>query len=224
MNILALSDIHGSYKEMLEIVSSHSSVDVIIIAGDLTTYGSQKEAQDVIKQLQVFGKPVLVVAGNMDPPELDDLFVQLNVSINSRGVVIDGVGFFGVSASPLSPLNTPNEITEEEITRRATAGWRDVVNANRKVFVPHAPPINTTLDVIRSGKHVGSRALRAFIERHQPDVAICGHIHEARGTDVIGNTQIINCGPVGNGYYGLISIGKEIVVESKGWRFLSESC
>ena len=213
MFILALSDIHGSYKKMLEIISSNSTADVIIIAGDLTTYGSAKEAEDAIKQLQSFNKPVFVVAGNMDPIELDDTFAQLGVSINGRGVVIDHVGFFGVSASPISPLSTPNEITEVEISHHADAGWKDVTSAKYRIFAPHAPPINTKLDMIHSGKHVGSTAVRAFIEQHQPDVTICGHIHEARGSDAIGKTQIINCGPVGKGYYGVIRIGKEVVVQ-----------
>ncbi|MBI5472230.1 MAG: metallophosphoesterase [Ignavibacteriae bacterium] len=44
MKILALSDIHGSYKAMLEIVSANPSADVIVVAGDLTTHGSAEEA------------------------------------------------------------------------------------------------------------------------------------------------------------------------------------
>lgn len=59
MTILALSDIHGAYQRMLEIISSNHSVDVIVIAGDLTTNGTQEEAARVIKQIQSFGKTPL---------------------------------------------------------------------------------------------------------------------------------------------------------------------
>jgi Icc-related predicted phosphoesterase len=214
LKILALSDIHGAYGKMMEIVSS-TPADVIVIAGDLTTFGSPSEAENAIGQLQQVGKPLLVVAGNMDPTPLDELFFRLGVSINGRGVVVDQVGFVGVSGSPLSPLNTPNEITEDEIAARAEKGWKDIANAKIKIFVPHAPPMNTALDLIHSGSHVGSVAVREFIERHQPHVVICGHIHESRGKDEMGTTQIINCGPVGSGYYGVIIVGEGVVVENR---------
>jgi hypothetical protein len=215
MTILALSDIHGAYKRMMEVVQANPSADVIVIAGDLTTHGTAQEAETAIRQLQETAKPVLVVAGNMDPPELDDLFFRLGVSINGQGVIVDDVGFFGVSAAPLSPLMTPNEITEEEIALRAEAGWKTIAPARWKIFVPHAPPYNTRVDVIRSARHVGSTAVRAFIERFHPDAVLCGHIHEARGIDAIGTTKVINCGPVGQGQYGLIHIGERVEVVAR---------
>jgi Icc-related predicted phosphoesterase len=49
----------------------------------------------------------------------------------------------------------------------------------RTIYVCHSPPAQTPLDLARGGRHVGSRALRAFIERHQPPLTLHGHIHEA---------------------------------------------
>lgn len=49
----------------------------------------------------------------------------------------------------------------------------------RTIYVCHAPPANTPLDQMPRGRHVGSQALRAFIERHQPPLTLHGHIHEA---------------------------------------------
>ncbi|MGH2569554.1 MAG: metallophosphoesterase family protein [Bacteroidota bacterium] len=216
MRILAFSDIHGSYRKVEEILAKESGYDAIIIAGDLTTVGSRREAEDALERFQTHGKPMYVVAGNMDPPELDELFVGLGVSINARGIIQDGVGFFGVSASPFTPMNTPYEISEDEIKRRAEAGWKNVSNARWKIFVPHAPPRDTNVDKIMIGMHVGSTAVREFIETYQPDAAVCGHIHEARGMDAIGKTTIVNCGPVGRGYYAVIEIGDKINVELRG--------
>lgn len=213
MRILAFSDIHGSYKKANDILSKESGYDTIIIAGDLTTVGSPKEAEEAIKLFQSHSKPIYVVAGNMDLPELDETFDKLGVSINSKGVMRDDVGFFGVSASPFTPMNTPYEISEDEIMRRGEAGWKDVATARWKIFVPHAPPRGTKLDKIMIGMHVGSTAVRTFIEQHQPDLVICGHIHEARGLDVIGKAKIVNCGPAGKGYYVVIDIGTELKVE-----------
>jgi len=214
MKILALTDIHGAYKKAEQIIRDELP-DVLIIGGDLTTVGSVKEAEDVVKQFQTLSKCVLCVAGNMDLPQHDELFVRLGVSINGRGLTIDNVGFFGVSASPISPLHTPYEISEEEIDRRIHAGYNHVKNALVKVFVPHAPPYGTKVDIVHSGIHVGSTAVRDFIENEKPDVVICGHIHEARGQDVLESTRIVNCGPASNGYYALIDLGSEISITNR---------
>ncbi len=216
MRILAFSDIHGSYKKVDEILSQESGYDSIIIAGDLTTVGSQEEATKALKLFQSHGKPVSVVAGNMDPGELEETFENLGVSINARGAVRDGVGFFGVSASPFTPMNTPYEISENEIKQRAESGWKDVAAARWKIFVPHAPPRNTKVDRIMTGAHVGSVAVREFVEKYQPDGVVCGHIHEARGIDTIGKTRIVNCGQAGKGYYAVITIGDSVTIELRG--------
>jgi Icc-related predicted phosphoesterase len=213
MRILALTDIHGAYATAQKIMDTEERYDVVVIGGDLTTFGSPPEAEQAILRFQQTDKPLLVVSGNMDPPELDRTFDGLGVLIDSRGRSLNNVGFFGISGAPLSPLNTPYEISEEEIARRATAGWNTVSNVSHTVFVPHAPPFNTTLDRIASGTHVGSRAVRRFIEAHQPDLVICGHIHESMGTDTIGSTTIVNCGPAGRGHYVIADVGEETRVE-----------
>ncbi len=41
---------------------------------------------------------------------------------------------------------------------------------------------------------MGSTAVRTTIERHQPALALHGHIHEARGTHRLGRTLCINPG------------------------------
>jgi uncharacterized protein len=215
MTILALTDIHASYDQIEHIIHANPAADVVVIGGDVTTYGTSDEITKAIEWAKARKKHVLAVCGNMDPPELESSLESLDVSINGRGIIISDVGFFGVSAAPFSPLHTPYEISEEEIMRRAEAGWKDVAAAKWKVFVPHSPPMNTKLDRIFSGKNVGSTSIRRFIENQQPDVAICGHIHEARGTDVIGKTLIVNCGSVAQGCYALIDIGNEIEITPK---------
>jgi Icc-related predicted phosphoesterase len=41
---------------------------------------------------------------------------------------------------------------------------------------------------------VGSRAVRKFLEEHQPILSLHGHIHESRGAVRIGRTLAINPG------------------------------
>jgi Icc-related predicted phosphoesterase len=216
MRILAFTDIHGSYDKVNKLIQNEPDADAVIIGGDLTTYGSTADAENAIRLFGSNKKPVFVVAGNMDPVDLDQSFERLRVSVNAKGVVFKEVGIFGVSGSPFTPMHTPNEIAEEEIARRALEGWKDVAVARWKIFVPHAPPRDTRLDRVLLGKHVGSTAVRSFIELHQPDVVVCGHIHEARGVDTIGKTQIVNCGQAGKGYYAVINLDDKISVEVKG--------
>ncbi len=55
----------------------------------------------------------------------------------------------------------------------------------KTVYVFHTPPDNTNLDQRYDGFHVGSMAVRSFIEEHQPYLTLHGHIHET--VDVSGN-------------------------------------
>jgi Icc-related predicted phosphoesterase len=70
--------------------------------------------------------------------------------------------------------------------------------------------VNTINDIVHGGRHVGSHAVRAFIEKYQPLACITGHIHEGIGIDKIGRTQIINPGPFRNGYYFTFSLHDEV--------------
>lgn len=213
---IAVSDIHGSYAKVAEMLAREISFDALIIAGDLTTNGSPREAEEALKLFHQFGKPIISVAGNMDPVTLEPTFESMSSYVNARGIIIDEAGFFGVSGSPFTPMNTPYELSEETILERAKAGWKDVESARWKIFIPHAPPYKTAIDRLLSGNHVGSKAIRTFIEQHQPDVVVSGHIHEARGVDTIGNSQVVNCGPAGKGYYITIAIDNRITVEVRG--------
>jgi len=70
------------------------------------------------------------------------------------------------------------------------------------LLVSHSPPRDTLCDVIASGEHVGSRALRSYVERHQPPLVLSGHIHESPRTsgayrDRIGDTAVVNPGQFG---------------------------
>lgn len=208
---IAFTDIHGAYSQVEKVLTGESRFDAIILGGDLTTVGTPAEAEGALRLFRQHGAPVLAVAGNMDPVELEDVFQRNNESINGKGVIIRDIGIFGVSAAPYSPLQTPYEVSEEDIYDLAEQGWNHIKTAPRKIFVPHAPPFGTRLDVVHSGKHVGSTAVRRFIEKYAPDLVLCGHIHEARGEDVIGRTKVVNCGPAGRGHYVTIEMRETLV-------------
>jgi len=74
--------------------------------------------------------------------------------------------------------------------------------AAETVFVLHSPPRETRCDMIGARQHVGSRAIRRFIEQHQPPLVLSGHIHESPRIssafhDAIGRTVVVNPGQFG---------------------------
>jgi Icc-related predicted phosphoesterase len=213
MKIVYAVDVHENYAAVAQVAKATGAVDLLIIGGDITTGGSIEDVESAVKSWRLLPMRLLAVAGNMDSAAIDARLAALGVALDGRGVTIDDIGFFGVSAGPKSPLHTPYEITEEQIAERIEAGFAEVKNCRMKVFCPHAPPKDTTCDRIHSGLHVGSTAVRTFIEREQPDLVLCGHIHESRGEDRIGRTRVVNPGPVTAGHYAVVEVGETLTVK-----------
>ena len=66
------------------------------------------------------------------------------------------------------------------------------------ILITHAPVYNTKLDFLPRIGHVGNISIRKFIEKKNPELAICGHFHENFGVvDKIKKTKIINPGKYG---------------------------
>ena len=75
------------------------------------------------------------------------------------------------------------------------------IDGEKMIYVMHAPPHNTRLDKMGDGSHLGSKAIRDFIDIHQPYITLHGHIHESpavTGTCLqkIGKTLAINSGQI----------------------------
>jgi Icc-related predicted phosphoesterase len=215
MRIIAFSDIHGNYKIISECLASESDVDLIAIAGDLTTKGSEEEASEAVSLIRTFSAPIVAVAGNMDYPSIENVFDQDGIGLNGKGMMVHDIGLCGVSGAPISPLRTPYEISEDEIFMKLEKGWGDIASARIKIILAHAPPHATKVDRTFLGIHAGSKALRKFTEAHQPDLILCGHIHEAAGQDVIGRTIIVNCGQASKGRYCIVDVGDRISIHPK---------
>jgi Icc-related predicted phosphoesterase len=216
VRIAYLVDIHDRFDAVPKAMKESGPVDLLIIGGDITTAGIAEDAARAIEQWRPLAPRLLALAGNMDSPAIEARLADLGVSLDGRGIVLDDVGVFGVSAAPRSPLRTPYELDDEELQRRIEAGSADVKNCRRTIFCPHAPPRGTACDRLAGGAHVGSTVIRAFIEREQPDLVLCGHIHESRATDTIGSARIVNPGPASAGHYALVDIDDQIDVRLDG--------
>lgn len=213
MRIAYVVDVHGHFDAVTAALDAIGPVDALVVGGDLTNAGTPDEVEGAVESWRPLAPALLAVAGNMDSPAIDARLVALGVSLDGRGVVLSGdVGLHGVSASGPTPLDTPHEVTEDELERRAVSGHAHVADCRVRIFCPHSPPHATACDRLRSGKPVGSRSLRTFVETAQPDLVLCGHIHESRGEDVIGRARIANPGPAFAGHYAVVDVGDAVSV------------
>ena len=84
-----------------------------------------------------------------------------------------------------------------------------VRESHSAVYVMHCPPFSTNLDRLFDGRWLGSRAIRLFIENHQPYLTLHGHIHESaeisgKYWDRIGKTICINPGQSTEELYAVV--------------------
>lgn len=69
----------------------------------------------------------------------------------------------------------------------------------KTIYVIHTPPDGSNLDQRYDGSHVGSMAVRLFVEEHQPYLTLHGHIHETVDVsgefkETIGNSLSLTAG------------------------------
>ena len=77
---------------------------------------------------------------------------------------------------------------------------------NNLIAIMHNPPKDCACDEVQGGVHVGSAALRRFVEEYQPLAVLTGHIHESVAVDKIGGTTVINPGPLLEGKYAALAV------------------
>src|SRR3954451_6223766 len=76
------------------------------------------------------------------------------------------------------------------------------VPADTDVVICHGPPrgLGDHTGRKHGQPHVGSSALTETIERVQPRLLVCGHIHSGYGRYRLGETDIVNAALVDNDY------------------------
>ncbi len=200
MKIVAIADLHGKLEDLEKIKKQLEEADLVIEVGDLTNFHPEDEARAMLEQLLDFNENLLIVPGNCDQPETIGLYDGARINLHGKGKALGSVGFFGVGGSNITPFGTPIELEERELLELLREGYGEVEETKAKIMVSHAPPKDTKADGLPSGAHVGSSAVREFVEKHDVDLLLCAHIHEARGSDRIGKTEIVNVGPLHRGY------------------------
>ncbi len=211
MRLVCITDLHGDPGALDRILADAGPADVVLLGGDITSFGTPNAAEFLVRRVLEYCPQVGAVAGNCDSVAIDERLAALGVSLFRRGVMVRDVGLYGVSAMP-PWTGTMYELSEDEIAAALEAGRGQLAQPQREVVLSHAPPRGTRLDRTRRGEHVGSVAVRQFIEQVQPALVLCGHIHEARGIDQLGATTIVNCGPAFDGQYAVAELDVDVRV------------
>ncbi|UJA21388.1 serine/threonine protein phosphatase [Thermoleophilia bacterium SCSIO 60948] len=194
MKILAFSDLHVDLDAARELVAASGDADVVIGAGD---FASMHEGLDrAIGGLVAIDAPTLLVPGNN---ETDDALREVAAGWSTATVLhgeaaeVDGLSVFGLGAGiPTTPWDWSFDLTDDEAEATLADAPGDL-----DLLILHSPP-QGHVDTDGSGTSLGSPAIAAAIERLQPKLAVCGHIHDSwGGRSRIGETEIANLGPAG---------------------------
>lgn len=192
MKLLIFSDIHGDIKALERLMAIDA--DHYIAAGDLTSWGRGLDRCGAV--LRGRADRVWVLPGNHEGVDQIEAFCGKFGLRDFHGKTFEAAGYqvAGLGYSNPTPFHTPGEYSEAELERRLAA----FAGIGPLVLVCHCPPLGTPLDRVSEGVHAGSRAVREFIDRRQPEYFVCGHIHEAEGVAAeLGGTHAVNAGKRG---------------------------
>ncbi len=165
------------------------------------------------ERLRGSGTKCYISPGNDDTFAIDPIIQSSNYVICPEGKVVmidDQHEMISCGYSNMTPWNCPRDISEEELGEKIAGMVSHVHDMERCIFNLHCPPYDTTIDQapkldkdlnpsVQPGggfemAPAGSTAVREAIQKHQPLLALHGHIHESKGIFKIGQTLCLNPG------------------------------
>ncbi len=179
---------------------------------DLMRQRLERWMQMAEERLRPLRKPVFWMLGNDDPPSLAEALQNAPWGEHAEGRVLpldDDHVLVSWGWSNPTPWHSFREMSEADLTGHFDQLFSLAQDTRRVVFNAHVPPYDTGLDEapvldanltvtqqagqVKLGP-VGSTAVRAAIERHQPVASLHGHVHESAGFRRIGATVAFNPG------------------------------
>lgn len=219
LRIAASGDIHCRDSNRDQINESFAAlageVDLVLLAGDLTSHGTVAEAEVLCEAAPGAGAPVYAVLGNHDwhADEGEAITARLReagiglldgesavCTIGSVEVGIVGCkGFVGGFAPRHLPdfgessLRAVYAETAAEV-EALDAGLHKVATCPVRIVLLHYSPVRATLEGEPPEIFVflGSDRLAAPILEHGPDLVLHGHAHDGSATGAIGETPVHN--------------------------------
>lgn len=200
MRVAAIGDLHvqesddAPYRELFSEISSHA--DVLLLCGDLTNFGKEKEAEILAEDIKSCTIPVLGVLGNHDhecgcPEKVCEILSAAGmVVLDEQAHEIDGVGFAGVKGflggfgrGELAPFGEPIVkafVDEAMHEARKLENALRTLRTERSVAVLHYSPIIGTLEGEPQEifQYLGAQRLAEPIDRFDHVKAVVhGHAH-----------------------------------------------
>jgi Icc-related predicted phosphoesterase len=186
VQLLAFSDLHRDLEQARHLVERSSEADAVAGVGDFASVHSG--LTETLEALRPIERPVLLVPGNNETDAaLHEAASDWAIVLHGEGAEINGVSFFGLGAGvPVTPWDWSFDLTEEEATEMLASCPEGAV------LLSHSPPKGHV------DKGLGSEAVLNAVERKQPRIVLCGHIHELWGQESrVGDVRVLNLGPSG---------------------------
>jgi Icc-related predicted phosphoesterase len=219
VRVAAAGDLHcrESHREQIEAAFAGltGEVDLVLLAGDLTTHGEPEQAQILVDAVRGLDVPVFTVLGNHDwhVNRRDELVAALEeggirvldrswVECRAAGLevgVVGAKGFVGgFSGSHLPDFGEPSlrgiyrEASED--VEALARGLEDIATCPIRVVLLHYAPTTETLVGEPEGiwPFLGTDRLAAPIREHEPDLVLHGHAHSGTFEGRIGNVPVHN--------------------------------
>jgi Icc-related predicted phosphoesterase len=181
---LLVSDLHYDLRKLDWVLAEAAGVDLLVIAGDLLDIASHVplDAQIVVV-LEYLERcaaktTVVVCSGNHDLDHrnpADEKATRWIHEARSLGVVVDGQSTVvdGWLVTSCAWWEGPDTLARLEAALAEAATERE----GPWMWAYHGPP-DGPLSWTGS-RHYGDPELPRLIEQHQPDLVLCGHIHQA---------------------------------------------
>jgi uncharacterized protein len=219
IRIAAAGDLHASEAVRERLTSAFAeldrTVDVVLLAGDLTTCGDPDEAVVLADACRDLATPVCAVLGNHDwhlnrthelVAVLTDAGVRMlersSVRFDVRGQEVGVVGLKGfVGGFPDHVLPDFGEPLLRQVYAETTAeseaiarGLQEVVHSDLRIVLLHYAPIQATVEGEPEGIHVmlGSDRLATPIAEFGADLVLHGHAHAGSFEGCIGKIPVYN--------------------------------
>ena len=199
--ILAISDVNGEENPKLYDYLENKDIDLVLILGDITDFGPLDFVETFINKLYEYDVDVIAIPGNCDPNGICNAINDVAFCLHNNIVAYGDAILFGYGGSNPTPFDTPGETDDDHIYSSVydlLANYDYVYNnqvPKVRILATHAPPFNTEADRVSNGEHVGSQGILKSIHEFEPEINLCGHIHEAKSLSKIGfTTDVANPG------------------------------
>lgn len=197
MKFIAISDTHGLHAQL-----RLPKGDVLLHAGDVCSRGTEKEALNFLAWFSEQDyKYKIFIAGNHDfyfeknsTALINKIIPENVIYLCDSGAQIEDINIWGSPVSPWFYNWAFNRYRGSDIKKH----W-DKIPHHTDILITHGPVFGK-LDITVQGEQVGCVDLLNRVEKLNPKIHLCGHIHEAYGEIKSAKTTFLNASVLDENY------------------------